>query len=162
MLFGRRTAIRAFAEADRFDVAACNAAEDIGFGGGIHFCIGAPLARLELEAALRALVERAPGLELVAEPERVPAFVIRGFQAVEGRRAGDASPHAVQAIDLERRVLRHAHVRSAPRTRTRRPRRRRDGGRRGRGAHSSRSLSRSSGVYPQLASPLIRPASATS
>ena len=59
-----------------------NAADHIGFGGGIHVCIGAPLARIELDAALGALVARAPGLELVGEPARVPAFVIRGFEAV--------------------------------------------------------------------------------
>jgi cytochrome P450 len=74
---------RTFDDPDRLDVARADAAEHIGFGGGIHVCIGAPLARIELEAALRTLVERAPGLELVAEPERVPAFVIRGFRAVE-------------------------------------------------------------------------------
>jgi cytochrome P450 len=74
---------RVFDDADRLDVTRVNASEHIGFGGGIHACIGAPLARIELDEALQALVERAPGLELVAEPERVPAFVIRGFQAVE-------------------------------------------------------------------------------
>jgi cytochrome P450 len=84
MLFGAANRDpRVFDDADRLDVGRVNAAEHIGFGGGIHVCIGAPLARIELEAALRTLVERAPGLELVAEPERVPAFVIRGFQAVE-------------------------------------------------------------------------------
>jgi cytochrome P450 len=74
---------RVFAEPARFDVARANAAEHIGFGGGIHVCIGAPLARLELEASLRTLVERAPGLELRAEPTRNPAFVIWGLEAVE-------------------------------------------------------------------------------
>ena len=68
---------------DRLDVGRANAAEHIGFGGGIHACIGAPLARIELDAALATLVECAPRLELVAEPERVPAFVIRGFRAVD-------------------------------------------------------------------------------
>jgi cytochrome P450 len=74
---------RVFEDADRLDVGRPNAAEHIGFGGGIHVCIGAPLARIELEASLRTIVERAPELELVAEPQRVPAFVIRGYQAVE-------------------------------------------------------------------------------
>jgi cytochrome P450 len=83
MLFGAANRDpRVFAD-DRLDVGRENAAEHIGFGGGIHVCIGAPLARIELDAALDALVERAPGLRLVAEPERVPAFVIRGFQALE-------------------------------------------------------------------------------
>lgn len=84
MLFGAANRDpRVFAEPDKLDVGRPNAAEHIGFGGGIHVCIGAPLARIELEASLRALVQRAPGLELVEEPVRVPAFVIRGFTAVE-------------------------------------------------------------------------------
>jgi cytochrome P450 len=84
MLFGAANRDpRVFDDPDRLDVARENAADHIGFGGGIHACIGAPLARIELEAAVRTLVELAPGLELVAEPERVPAFVIRGFESVE-------------------------------------------------------------------------------
>jgi cytochrome P450 len=84
MLFGSANRDpRVFAEPDRLDVGRPNAAEHIGFGGGIHVCIGAPLARIELEASLRTIVERAPGLALASEPERVPAFVIRGYQAVE-------------------------------------------------------------------------------
>ncbi|MFK8026363.1 MAG: cytochrome P450 [Ilumatobacter sp.] len=54
----------------------------IGFGGGVHFCIGAPLARQELEVSLGAMVERFPNLELVEEPVRLPAFVIRGLRSV--------------------------------------------------------------------------------
>jgi len=84
MLFGSANRDpRVFAEPDTLDVGRANAADHIGFGGGIHVCIGAPLARIELEASLRALVERAPALALVDEPVRVPAFVIRGFQRVE-------------------------------------------------------------------------------
>src|SRR5581483_11246227 len=84
MLFGSANRDpRVFEEPDRLDVGRPNAAEHIGFGGGIHVCIGAPLARIELEASLRTLVERAPALALVDEPVRVPAFVIRGFQRVE-------------------------------------------------------------------------------
>jgi unspecific monooxygenase len=84
MLFGSANRDpRVFGDADRLDVGRPNASEHIGFGGGIHVCIGAPLARIELEASLRTIVERAPGLELAAEPRRVPAFVIRGYQAVE-------------------------------------------------------------------------------
>ena len=73
---------RVFASPDAFDVGRQNAAEHISFGGGIHVCIGAPLARIELEASLRALVERCPGLELAAEPRRIPAFVIWGLEAL--------------------------------------------------------------------------------
>jgi cytochrome P450 len=84
MLFGSANRDpRVFEDPDRLDVGRPNAAEHIGFGGGIHVCIGAPLARIELEASLRTIVERAPELELAGEPERVPAFVIRGYRAVE-------------------------------------------------------------------------------
>jgi len=84
MLFGAANRDpRVFADPARLDVGRPNASEHIGFGGGIHVCIGAPLARIELEASLRALVERAPGLELAADPVRTPAFVIRGYRAVE-------------------------------------------------------------------------------
>jgi cytochrome P450 len=73
---------RVFPDPDRLDLARANAAEHIGFGGGIHVCIGAPLARIELAASFEALAELCPTLHLVDQPERVPAFVIRGFQSV--------------------------------------------------------------------------------
>ncbi|MFL5940310.1 MAG: cytochrome P450 [Gaiellaceae bacterium] len=74
---------RVFAAPDAFDISRANAAEHIGFGGGIHVCIGAPLARIELDAALGALVERAPGLALAEEPRRNRAFVIWGLEGLE-------------------------------------------------------------------------------
>ncbi|MEW2129001.1 cytochrome P450 [Streptomyces sp. NPDC005435] len=55
----------------------------ISFSAGIHYCIGAPLARLELAASTRALLTRAPTLALAAEPERKPGFVLRGLNALE-------------------------------------------------------------------------------
>ena len=76
---------RVFESPDAFDVGRSNAADHVSFGGGIHVCIGAPLARIELEASLRALVERCPSLELAAEPRRIPAFVIWGLDALELR-----------------------------------------------------------------------------
>jgi cytochrome P450 len=76
---------RVFDDPERFDLARPNAAEHIGFGGGIHVCIGAPLARIELEASLRTLIERAPGLTLAEEPRRNPAFVIWGLEGVNVR-----------------------------------------------------------------------------
>ena len=93
MLFGSANRDpRTVAEPDRFGVGRPNAAEHIGFGGGIHVCIGAPLARIELEASLRALVQGLPELRLAAEPQRKPAFVIWGLDAVyvRGRVASQA------------------------------------------------------------------------
>ncbi|MET8826450.1 cytochrome P450 [Streptomyces sp. NPDC004610] len=54
----------------------------ISFSAGIHYCIGAPLARIELAASMTALLERAPGLRLAAEPDRKPNFVIRGLEGL--------------------------------------------------------------------------------
>ncbi|MGW5370419.1 cytochrome P450 [Streptomyces sp. NPDC004009] len=54
----------------------------ISFSAGIHYCIGAPLARIELAASMRALLERAPALTLASEPRRKPNFVIRGLEGL--------------------------------------------------------------------------------
>jgi cytochrome P450 len=54
----------------------------ISFSAGIHYCIGAPLARIELAASMTALLERAPTLSLAAEPRRKPNFVIRGLEGL--------------------------------------------------------------------------------
>ncbi|GHH23344.1 cytochrome P450 [Streptomyces lanatus] len=55
----------------------------ISFSAGIHYCIGAPLARIELAASMKALLEQAPTLRLAAEPERKPNFVIRGLEGLQ-------------------------------------------------------------------------------
>ncbi|MTB05014.1 MAG: cytochrome P450, partial [Actinobacteria bacterium] len=54
----------------------------IGFGAGIHFCLGAPLARLEMGVSLPALWEKYPDMELASEPIRRPTFVLRGYESV--------------------------------------------------------------------------------
>lgn len=79
MLFGSaQRDPRRFDDPDRFDVGRDDPAH-IGFGGGIHYCVGAPLARLELAVALADLVRRFPEMEMAAEPVHHPAFVIRGL-----------------------------------------------------------------------------------
>jgi cytochrome P450 len=55
----------------------------ISFSAGIHYCIGAPLARIELAASMTALLEKAPTLSLAQEPVRKPNFVIRGLRGLD-------------------------------------------------------------------------------
>ena len=79
MLFGSaQRDPRRFDEPDRFDIGRGDPAH-IGFGGGIHFCVGAALARHELAVALADLVANFPDVELAAEPVNHPTFVIRGL-----------------------------------------------------------------------------------
>jgi cytochrome P450 len=70
-----------FESPDRLDIGRSPNAH-LGFGAGIHYCVGAPLARVEIAAALEALATRLPELRLAAEPERRPEFVIRGLRTL--------------------------------------------------------------------------------
>lgn len=85
MLFGAAERDpRRFTDPDRFDIGRGDAAH-IAFGGGIHFCVGAPLARQEIEVALAGIADRFPALQLVEEPRYQPSFVIRGLDALHVR-----------------------------------------------------------------------------
>ncbi|MDP9115989.1 MAG: cytochrome P450 [Actinomycetota bacterium] len=70
-----------FARADSFDVERADNPH-VGFGAGIHFCVGAPLARVELQTSLRTLLARFPRLALHSPPQRRPEFVIRGVRSL--------------------------------------------------------------------------------
>ena len=71
----------AFADADTFDPQR-DPNPHLAFGAGLHFCLGAPLARMELVESLTALFTRFPRLGLVGEPESRGPFVLRGFRKV--------------------------------------------------------------------------------
>ncbi|MFF0162223.1 cytochrome P450 [Streptomyces sp. NPDC005263] len=58
----------------------------VAFGHGIHFCLGAPLARLEARTAIRSLLERAPALALDGQPgDWLPGMLIRGLRSLPVR-----------------------------------------------------------------------------
>jgi cytochrome P450 len=57
----------------------------LSFGAGIHFCLGAPLARIELQTSFATLLRRLPNMELAEEPRWKPNYVIRGLESLRVR-----------------------------------------------------------------------------
>jgi hypothetical protein len=74
-----------FEDPDRFDVTRANAREHLAFSGGVHYCLGAALARLEGQIALQALFSRYPDLALAGEPHRRSTRILRGYDALPVR-----------------------------------------------------------------------------
>ena len=77
---GRDSAV--YPDADRFDPAR-RAPLHHAFGAGLHFCVGAPLARLELQIALPRLLARKPGLHLEERPSYADIYHFHGLEQLK-------------------------------------------------------------------------------
>jgi unspecific monooxygenase len=71
-----------FANADTFDPFRTDG-QNVSFGAGIHFCIGAPLARIELQVALSTLFKRLPSLRLAGEPRYNNVYHFHGLERLD-------------------------------------------------------------------------------
>jgi cytochrome P450 len=57
----------------------------VSFGAGVHFCLGAPLARLEAQIAFTQLLQRFPNIELAEEPEWRNTLTLHGMNSMKVR-----------------------------------------------------------------------------
>jgi cytochrome P450 len=74
----------AYPDPNRFDPSR-KGPVNVAFGGGIHFCVGAPLARLELRVALQVLFDRCPTIRLTAPPQYGDTYHFHGLDALHVR-----------------------------------------------------------------------------
>jgi cytochrome P450 len=73
---------RVFHDPHAFDVTRPNAKDHVSFSSGVHYCLGAALARMEGEVALRALFERFPDLAPAGRAHRRGTRVLRGYESM--------------------------------------------------------------------------------
>ncbi len=74
-----------FPQGDQFDIRRANAKEHLAFGEGVHYCLGAPLARLEAKLAFETLFTRLQNIRLAADKNdltHTPSFILRGLKAL--------------------------------------------------------------------------------
>jgi cytochrome P450 len=71
-----------FADPQHFNINRTEAGKHLAFSAGIHYCVGAALAKMEGEVALRALFDRFPDLALTMPPHRRPSPVLRGYDTM--------------------------------------------------------------------------------
>lgn len=73
-----------FDNPEEFDITRKNAKKHVSFGQGIHFCLGAPLARAEAEIALSEIMKRFPDMQLTDKlPRRANSFGFNGFEELQ-------------------------------------------------------------------------------
>jgi cytochrome P450 len=72
---------RAWNDPDRFDITR-KVARNVAFGAGIHFCVGAMLARLEAEILLTAMARRIRAIHSTGEPQLLLNNTLRGFTSL--------------------------------------------------------------------------------
>jgi cytochrome P450 len=79
-----------FTDPDRLDISRANNGRSLAFGGGIHFCLGARLAALEIETALKTLLARFPNLRLTEadHPHWRKRHNLRGVESLLARQHG--------------------------------------------------------------------------
>ena len=68
--------------AEQLDVTRENTSRHLSFGSGIHFCLGAALARMEGQETIGRLIRRFPDMELAASPVQRPRMVLRGLESL--------------------------------------------------------------------------------
>ena len=76
----------AFPDADRIDLDRSHPKAHVGFGSGIHFCLGAPLARMETRVTLERLLARTSSFRVAGEPSGpryVPSLFVRRLAALD-------------------------------------------------------------------------------
>ncbi|HEX2028847.1 MAG TPA: cytochrome P450 [Nitriliruptorales bacterium] len=92
---------RVFSDPHVFDVTRPNARDHLAFGSGIHFCLGAALARMEGEVALQALFERFPDLGPAGPGRRRGTVILRGHESLPVV-LGSSTSHTRSASGMSR------------------------------------------------------------